>query len=65
MRRTRRWTLDQLAERSGVGRRSLVQLEAGNSRGSIDTWFKLSEAFDVELNDLLSALYGPTRRRES
>lgn len=63
MRRTRKWTLDQLAERSGLGRRSIVQLEAGTSKGSLDTWFKLAEAFDVEINDLLSALYGPTRRR--
>lgn len=63
MRRTRRWTLDELAERSGVGRRSIVQLESGTSKGSLDTWFKLSEAFDIEINQLLSALYGPTRRR--
>jgi transcriptional regulator with XRE-family HTH domain len=63
LRRTRRWTLDQLAERSGVGRRALVQLEAGESRGSIETWFKLAEAFDMENGEMLSPLYGPMRRR--
>lgn len=64
MRRTRRWTLDQLAERSGVGRRSLVQLEAGESHGSVETWFRLAEAFDVEIGEVLAPLYGPTRRRQ-
>ena len=63
LRRTRRWTLDQLAERSGVGRRALVQLEAGESRGSIESWFKLAEAFEMEIGEMLSPLYGPTRRR--
>jgi transcriptional regulator with XRE-family HTH domain len=63
LRRTRHWTLDQLAERSGVGRRALVQLEAGESRGSIETWFKLAESFDLSIGEMLSPLYGPTRRR--
>ena len=63
LRRTRRWTLDELANRSGVSRRSLVELESGTSRGSVDTWFKLAEAFDIEIGALLSALYGPSRQR--
>jgi len=63
LRRTQRCTLDELAERSGVGRRSLVQLEAGESHGSVETWFKIAEAFDVEVGEILSSLYGPTRNR--
>lgn len=62
-RKEHRWTLDQLAERSTVARRSLVQLEAGESKGSVETWFKLAEAFDVEIGELLAPLYGPMRRR--
>lgn len=63
LRRTRRWTLDELAERSGVGRRALVQLESGASRGSVETWFKLAEVFEIEIGEMLAPLYGPSRRR--
>lgn len=63
LRRTRRWTLDELAEHSGVGRRSLVQLESGKSRGSLETWFKLAETFDMEIGEVLATLYGPSRTR--
>lgn len=63
LRRTREWTLDELAERSGVGRRSLVQLESGKSHGSVETWFKIAETFDIEIGELLSTLYGPARAR--
>lgn len=63
LRRTNRWTLDDLAERSGVGRRSLSELESGKSRGSVETWFKIAEAFDKEIGEVLSALYGPSRSR--
>ena len=63
LRRTRQLTLDELSEKSGVARRSLVQLEGGKSKGSLETWFRLSEAFEVEIGEVLSALYGPTRSR--
>lgn len=58
------WTLDQLAERSSVARRSFVKLEAGESKGSVETWFKLAEAFDIEIGEMLGPLYGRTRRRD-
>jgi len=63
-RRTHQWTLDDLAEHSGIGRRTLVQLEAGDSKGSLDTWFRLAETFDIDLGEMLAPLYGPTRRRD-
>ncbi|NHF63746.1 helix-turn-helix domain-containing protein [Microcella pacifica] len=63
MRRERRLTLEQLAERSGIGRRSLVQLESGESRGTLATWFAVAEGLDVEIGVLVSALYGPGRER--
>jgi putative transcriptional regulator len=63
LRRERHLTLEQLAERSGVGRRSLVQLESGKSRGTLETWFKVSEGLDVEVGTVVSALYGPGRER--
>jgi len=63
LRRTRGWTYEDLAEHSGLGRRSLIQVENGHSHGSIETWYKLAEALDVDIGALLSALYGPTRSR--
>lgn len=62
-RKKRAWTLDELAERSGVGRRTLVQLEAGESKGSVETWFFIAEAFEMHVGDLLSALYGSKLER--
>ncbi len=56
-------TLDDLAERSGVGRRTLVQLESGKSHGSIETWFALAETFDITIGEMLAPLYGPRRER--
>ncbi|MGK0721934.1 helix-turn-helix transcriptional regulator [Leucobacter sp. W1478] len=62
-RKMRGWTLDELAEYSGVGRRTLVQLESGKSNGSIETWFRLAEVFGVHVGELLSALYGAKYER--
>jgi len=63
LRRERHLTLEQLAERSGVGRRSLVQLESGESKGTLETWFKIAEGLDMEIGAVVSALYGPGRER--
>lgn len=64
MRKVRNWTLDELAERSGVGRRTLVQLESGKSHGSLETWFYLAEAFELEIGEVLASLYGSSRSRK-
>jgi len=63
LRRERHLTLEELSERSGVGRRSIVQLESGHSKGTLETWFRLAEGLDVELGSVVSALYGPGRER--
>lgn len=63
LRRERHLTLEDLAERSGVGRRSLVQLESGKSKGTLLTWFKIAEGLDLEIGAVVSALYGPGRER--
>ena len=60
------WSYDELAARSGVGRATLVSLEAGKprrnpekaaTRGSVETWYRIARAFDVPLGDLMTALY--------
>ena len=49
-RRTERgWTLDELAERSGVSRRMVVNVEQGASNPSIATLLRLSDALGVGL----------------
>jgi transcriptional regulator with XRE-family HTH domain len=51
----RRWTLDELAARSGVSRRMLVQIEHAGANPSLATLLKLAAALDVTLTELVSA----------
>ena len=53
-RRNRGWTLDDLAERSGVSRRMLVNVEQGNVNASIATLLRLSEALGMGLPELVA-----------
>jgi transcriptional regulator with XRE-family HTH domain len=49
----RTWTLDELASRSGVSRRLLVQIEQAEANPSLTTLLKLAAAVGVTLTDLL------------
>ena len=50
----RGWTLDQLAEHSGVSRRMIVNVEAGTSNASIATLLRLATALHVSLAYVVS-----------
>ena len=50
----RRWTLDELAARSTVSRRLLVQIEHGDANPSLATLLKLAAALGITLTELLS-----------
>jgi transcriptional regulator with XRE-family HTH domain len=50
----RRWTLDELAARSSVSRRLLVQIEHAEANPSLATLLKLAAALGITLTDLLS-----------
>jgi DNA-binding XRE family transcriptional regulator len=50
----RRWTLDELASRSTVSRRLLVQIEQAEANPSLATLLKLAAALGVTLTELLS-----------
>jgi transcriptional regulator with XRE-family HTH domain len=50
----RRWTLDELAARSTVSRRLLVQIEHGEANPSLANLLKLAAALGVTLTELLS-----------
>ena len=49
----RGWTLDQLAERSGVSRRMLVGIEQGSANPSIATLLLISDALGIGLPALV------------
>ena len=50
----RRWTLDELAARSTVSRRLIVQIEHAEANPSLATLLKLAAALGLPLTDLLS-----------
>jgi transcriptional regulator with XRE-family HTH domain len=50
----RRWTLDELAARSTVSRRLLVQIEHADANPSLSTLLKLAAVLDITLTELLS-----------
>ncbi len=50
---SRAWTLDQLAERSGVSRRMLVSIEQGSAYPSIATLLRISDALGIGLPALV------------
>jgi transcriptional regulator with XRE-family HTH domain len=52
-RTARSWTLDEVAARSGVSRRLVVQIEQGEANPSIGTLLRLAGAFEVTLTDLV------------
>ena len=46
-------TQEQLAEKAGVGRPMLAQIETGRKKGSIITLKKIAAALDVDLEDIV------------
>jgi transcriptional regulator with XRE-family HTH domain len=47
------WTFDELAARSGVSRRLLIQIEQGEANPSLATLLKLATALGVTLTELV------------
>jgi len=58
----RGWTLDQLAERSGVSRRMLVSIEHGSANPSIATLLLISDALGIGLPALVDMDRSPGLR---
>ncbi|MEV6212027.1 helix-turn-helix transcriptional regulator [Kitasatospora sp. NPDC051914] len=52
----RGWTYDQLAEHSGLSRRTVIEIEQGRTIGTLATWHALAHAFNIPLGDLTAAL---------
>jgi transcriptional regulator with XRE-family HTH domain len=53
LRTERSWTLNELAARSGISRRLIVQMEQAQANPSIGTLLRLADAFEVTLSELL------------
>jgi putative transcriptional regulator len=56
LRAARRWTYDELAERSGLSRRTLIDLELGRTIGSLQSWHALAHALDAPFDELFATL---------
>ncbi|GLW58889.1 helix-turn-helix transcriptional regulator [Kitasatospora phosalacinea] len=56
LRAGRGWTYDQLAEHSGLSRRTLIEIEQGRTIGTLATWHAIAHAFDLPLGDLTARL---------
>ena len=61
-RTARGWTLDHLAERSGVSRRMLVSIEQGSANPSIATLLLISDALGIGLPALVNLDRSPGLR---
>lgn len=53
-RQAREWTLDHLAETSGVSRRMLINVEQGSANPSVTTLLRLSDALGIGLQALVA-----------
>ncbi|GAA0439735.1 helix-turn-helix transcriptional regulator [Streptomyces luteireticuli] len=56
LRADRGWTYDELAARSGLSRRTLIEIEQGRTIGSLATWHALAHTLDAPLEKLLGTL---------
>jgi len=50
-------TFEQLAERSGISRQTLLNVSSGKYYGDLRTWLKLSRAFGIGLDELLADVW--------
>lgn len=56
LRAERGWTYDQLAERTGLSRRTLIEIEQGRTIGTLGSWHALAHALGTSFDQLLGAL---------
>ncbi|MFF1965706.1 helix-turn-helix transcriptional regulator [Streptomyces sp. NPDC058232] len=56
LRSERGWTYDELARRTGLARRTLIEIEQGRTIGSLKTWHALAHALEVPVDHLFASL---------
>ena len=68
LRHERGWSYDELSARSGVARATIIALESAKpdkrrdqerpaTSGTLITWWRLAQALEVDLGELLQPLY--------
>lgn len=62
-REERGWTIERLAEESGLGRRTVLTVESGEKSANIETLHALAWALEVPLSGLVAPLDQPPRSR--
>ncbi|MEH0513403.1 helix-turn-helix transcriptional regulator [Streptomyces sp. B21-079] len=50
------WSYDQLAARSGLARRTVIEIEQGRTIGTLKTWHALAHALDTRFDELFATL---------
>lgn len=50
------WSYDQLAERTGLARRTLIEIEQGRTIGTLAIWHAIAHGLGVPVGDLFSHL---------
>ena len=58
-------TYEALAERAGLSRTGVINLEVGNRLGSLKAWFSLANALGIPFGELMSHLEKPSDVSES
>ncbi|MDX2647510.1 helix-turn-helix transcriptional regulator [Streptomyces sp. PA03-1a] len=56
LRAERGWTYDELAARTGLSRRTLIEIEQGRTIGTLATWHALAHALGAPLDRLFGTL---------
>lgn len=56
LRAERGWSYDELASRSGLGKRTVIEIEQGRTVGTLKTWHALAHALDTPLDELFATL---------
>lgn len=51
------WTYEELSERSGLSRQTLLNIASGKYRGDLRTWLLLARAFETDLDTLLAPVW--------
>lgn len=55
----RGWSYDVLAERTGLARRTLINLETDKTTGTVDSWYKVAQAFGTSAGDFFALVEVP------
>nr|WP_237270316.1 helix-turn-helix transcriptional regulator [Streptomyces caniscabiei] len=56
LRAARGWSYDELAARSGLARRTLIEIEQGRTIGTLKSWHALAHALSTPVDGLFATL---------